>query len=132
MRVRAKADEGVGIPAKIEPYTRQRFITADKEYDVHAIQVYEDGVPFFQFVDDLGYPAWLPHLLFDVIDTSIPDDWHCNALRGDRGILLAIGPYFVVKHETAICDMIELEAGQVDRFWKRLDALKATAKDKTE
>lgn len=130
MRVRARPAERVQIPEKIEPYTRQRFITADKEYDIYAVQVNEDGVPFFQFVDDLGYPAWQPHLLFDVIDTSLASDWHCNAFPdSETGTILALGPDFVVKDETALADMIQLDADQVDRFWKRFDALKATVED---
>ena len=125
MRVRARRTETIQIPPKIEPYTRQRFVTPGKEYEVHAIQVYEDGIPFFQFVNDLGCPAWQPYLLFDVIDTSLRTDWHCNAFPENRGTFLAIGPYFVVKDEAALSEMIELDADQVDRFWKRLDALKA-------
>lgn len=37
MRVRAKLPDEVQIPPEIEPYCRQRFITAGKEYEVHAI-----------------------------------------------------------------------------------------------
>lgn len=126
MRVRARTAERIEIPAKVEPYTRQRFITADKEYDIHAIQVNEDRVAFFQFVDDLGYPAWQPHLLFDVIDTSLPSDWHCNAFPdSEAGPVVAFGPDFVVKDANALSDMMQLDADQVDRFWKRLAALKA-------
>lgn len=131
MRVRARPAERIQVPAKVEPFTRQRFITAGNEYDIHAIHVTENGVLFFQFVDDLGYPAWQPHLLFDVIDTSLPTDWNCNAFpENEVGTVVAVGPDFVVRSETALADMIQLDADQVDRFWTRVDALKATAGDR--
>jgi hypothetical protein len=133
MRARARPAGRIQIPPKIEPYTRQRFVTAGKEYEIHAIQVNSDGVPFFQFVDDLGYPAWQPYLLFDVMDTSLPGDWHCNAFSDcEGGTLLAIGPDFVVKDETVLADMVQLDADQVDRFWKRVDSLEVAADDADE
>lgn len=127
MRVCARSIDRVQVSAAVEPYTRQRFVTAGKEYDVHAIQVYE-GITFVQFIDDIGYPAWQPSALFDVVDTSIPVDWHCNIFhRGECAEVLAAGPDFLVKDYTALTEMIQLDADQVDRFWRRGDALTAPA-----
>jgi hypothetical protein len=37
-----------------------------------------------------------------------------------------------VKDEGTLADMIQLDADQVDRFWKRLDALRAMAEEDRE
>ena len=66
MRVRARPADRIQIGRKSNPNTRPA--TDEKEYEVHAIQICPDGVPFFQFVDDLGYPSWLPYVLFDVVE----------------------------------------------------------------
>jgi hypothetical protein len=123
MRVRARALALSAIPAKIEPYTRQIFTTVDKEYDVHAVAVF-DGIPFLQFVDELGYPAWSPSLLFEVTDTTLPTDWICNAIpTDDGGSLFLLGPDFVARDEASYSEMVELDADQVDRFWKRVKSM---------
>jgi hypothetical protein len=126
MKVRAAVIPASDIPANIEPFTRQRFITAGTEYDVHAVAVIATGtgVPFVQVVDDLGYPAWLPHILFNIVDMSLPLDWRCNCVKtGDGGNALLLGPDFVVRDEQSYNDMVELDADQVDRFWRRIDSL---------
>ncbi len=62
MRIRAKSPDQLAVPPEIEPYCRQRFITAGKEYEVHAIVAHlgSPSMVLFQIVDDLRYPAWLP------------------------------------------------------------------------
>lgn len=132
MRVRAKASEHVRLPDHAEPYARQRFLSAGKEYAIYAVQVCEDGLVLFQFVDDLGLPEWQPCQLFDVVDTSIPEDWRCNVFAENQGTLLALGPKFVVENEQALSDMIELVADQVDLFWKRVDAIDQKAAEEAE
>jgi hypothetical protein len=74
-------------------------------------------------VDDLGYPSWRHNWLFDVVDTTVPKDWICNVLHEEPVLLL--GPEFVARDEASYGAMIELEADQVDRFWKRPDALRS-------
>jgi hypothetical protein len=124
MKVRAVAVQTTDIPANIEPFTRQRFITVGKEYVVHAVSVLNDGIPFVQFVDDIGYPAWQPYLLFNVVDTFLPSDWRCNCVRTSEGAsALLLGPEFVVRDEQSYQGMVELYAEQVDRFWKRINSL---------
>jgi hypothetical protein len=125
MRVRPVTIQAVDIPPNIEPFTRQRFITVGKEYAVHAVAVLTNGVAFLQFVDDLGYPAWQPYILFEVVDMSLPADWRCNCLKTrDGGNAMFLGPDFVVRDEQSYQAMVELDADQVDRFWKRIDSLR--------
>lgn len=124
MKIRAVGIQEIDIPANIEPFTRQRFITVGNEYDVHAVSVLDDGIPFVQFVNELGYPAWQPHILFEILDMSLPPDWRCNCVKtSDGGHALLLGPEFVVRNEQSYNDMVELHADQVDRFWKRIASL---------
>ena len=123
MKVHARTLVPSEIPARVEPYTRQTFTTVGKEYEVHAVAV-SDGIPFLQFVDDQGYPAWIPSLVFDLADTAIPTDWICNPIStNDGGSLVLLGPDFIAKDEDSYAAMVELHADQVDRFWKRVDSL---------
>jgi hypothetical protein len=101
----------------------QVFITEGERYQVFAVAVFE-GHGMLQVVDDLRYPAWLPAWLFDVDDPSLPRDWICNAFREEPVLLL--GPDFVAKDHEAYASMVELETGQVERFWKRFRSLEAT------
>lgn len=126
MRVRAKPAEQLEIPPDIEPYCRQRFITDGKEYEVHAIAAYfsDPCVVFFQIVDDLKYPSWELHILFDIVDHSVAADWCCNIFEDDRtGLILLLGPEFVVKDANSYVGMVEHEADLVDFFWKRIEAI---------
>jgi len=116
----------VQIPPEIEPYCRQRFITAGKEYEVHAISVRLRDPPMvlFQIIDDLRYPSWLPHILFEIVDRSCAPDWCCNVLEEEgRAKRFLLGPEFIVRDAESHDAMVELEADQVDLFWKRIDAI---------
>jgi hypothetical protein len=97
----------------------QVFVTAGKHYDVFALAVFE-GQPLLQVVDDLRSPAWLPSWLFDVVDPSLPSDWIGNVFHEEPSFVA--GPDFVAKDQTAYGRMVELEANEVDLFWKRVDA----------
>ncbi len=44
---------------------------------------------------------------------------------------LLLGPDFVAKDQAAHASMAELEADQVDRFWKRIESLRANETDDT-
>jgi hypothetical protein len=106
----------------------QVFVTAGKRYEVFAAVVFE-GRLTLQIVDDLRYPAWLPVWLFEVVDPTLPPDWICNLFHDEPALLL--GPPFIAKDQAAHASMVELEADQVDRFWKRVDALHADETNET-
>jgi hypothetical protein len=125
MKVRARAFKPTDVSAKLSPYLNQRFVTVAKEYDVHAIAVF-NGIVFVQTVDDLGYPSWSPDVIFDVSDHSIPSDWICSLLANQSSddASLLLGPEFVAKDQASYEAMVEMDAEKVDQFWKRLDAKK--------
>jgi len=133
MRVRAIKRQRSECPEEVRPFIPGdgACITIGKEYDVHCISQFK-GLVDLQIVDDLGYPAWYPLVLFEVTDGTLPSDWQCRCSTSDeeqRGVSMAIGPEFVVKDEASIQAMIELDAEQVDRFWKRVDSLTAGDKE---
>jgi hypothetical protein len=99
----------------------QVFVTVGKRYEVCAVAVFA-GRPKLQVVDDLGYPAWIPAWLFDVADPALPANWICNVFREEPALVM--GPEFIAKDHDAYASMVEREADQVDRFWKRVEALR--------
>lgn len=116
-------------PANIAPYTKesQTFLTVGREYEVHAVAIFK-GFPNLQVIDDLGYPTWQVVWLFEVTDTKIPKDWICNVFHDEP--VLVLGPDFVARDEVSYGAMVELEAAQVERFWRRVDARKFSAEER--
>ncbi len=101
----------------VRPYMGQILVAAGKDYEVHAIAVFE-GLVMMQVVDDLGIPEWNPAWLFDVIDSGIPGDWIVSAFRDDPSLVL--GPDFIARDLEGYASMVELESEQVKRFWNRI------------
>ena len=119
MRAVARHIDAGNLPESVARFASpgQVFLTAGRQYDVHAIAVFE-GLPSFHVVDDLRYPAWYPAWLFDLADTALPPDWICNVFREQPA--LVIGPDFVASDLDAYEGMVELAADKVDLFWKRV------------
>jgi hypothetical protein len=92
-------------------------VTVGVEYDVHAAAVFE-GLVLMLLVDDLGYPGWKPAWLFDVVDSAIPNDWIFCSFHDDPALVL--GPDFIARSVESYTAMVELEPGQVERFWSRI------------
>ena len=99
-------------------------VTVGKVYEVHAISVFGGNV-LVQIVDDLRFPVWYPSVLFEVVNRDLPSDWQCNSFAqiSMQKHIVVFGPEFVVQNEAAYNAMVELDADQVDLFWKRVDLL---------
>lgn len=95
-------------------------ITKGKEYEVHAITVFQRRTSF-QIVDDLDFESWLPVFLFEVVEGTIPADWICNLVHNDQ---LLIGPRFIAESYEAYGSMVEHVPEQVWKFEKRLRKMK--------
>ena len=119
MRVIGRSVEISECPPNIRAYVGQSFVTVGKEYEVHALAIF-DGIVMMQIVDDVGMPSWRPGWLFETLDGAMASDWICNA-PNDGPISLLVGPPFVVQDEASYTQMVELETDQVARFWKRID-----------
>ena len=121
MRVIAREVNWGECPHEIASYTKQpeTFITVGRDYEVHAVAIFK-GFPGLQVVDDLRQPSWEAGWLFDVVENAIPEDWICNVFREEP--VLVLGPDFVARDRVSYGAMVELEADQVDRFWKRVEA----------
>jgi hypothetical protein len=96
----------------------QVFLSTGKEYDVHAVSVY-NGIVFLQIVDDGQMPELLPRSLFEVVDSSVPDDWICNAFP-EGPVQLLLGPAFFADSPASYDGMIDRDAKQVGAFWQRV------------
>jgi hypothetical protein len=101
----------------------QTYLSTSKEYDVHAVSVY-NGIVFVLIVDDLEIPTFDPRVLFDVVDSSIPGDWICNIFPADP-VQLVMGPPFVAKDLRSYGGMVDFDREQVDAFWRRIEAHRA-------
>ena len=124
MRVRFRdpsPDSYSGYGFHISP--SQLRLSAGKEYDVHAVSVY-DGIVFVQIVDDHDHPDFQARVLFDVVDPSIPGDWICNVFPTGP-VQLVMGPPFVAKDLASYCAMADQDWDVVQLLWRRIDAQKA-------
>jgi hypothetical protein len=125
MRVRARKIQANETPPSMQAFLgdNQTFVTERNEYDVYAMSWF-DGVIFLQIVNDVRLPAWVPFILFEVIDGTMPNDWKCNLFpqNAASGLGMLIGPAFIVRDEQSYQEMVELNSEQVSRFWKRYEA----------
>lgn len=108
----------------------QTFLTADRDYDVHAVSVY-DRVVFLLVIDDQSTPVFLPRALFEVVDPGVPTDWICNSFP-EGPVQLVLGPAFIAKDLDAYDAMIDQRAAQVSQFWQRARSLRAQAPEEDE
>jgi hypothetical protein len=131
MRVLARNVNWGECPHEIAAYTKrsQTFLTVGREYEVHGVAIFK-GFPALQVVDDLRQPSWEASWLFDVVDSAVPEDWICNVFQDEP--LLVMGPEFIARDRLSYGAMVELEADQVDRFWKRIDARRRPVTDEEE
>lgn len=130
MKLRAIRKHRHECPESVRPLIAESgaFVAIGSQYDVHAIAVF-DGITYVQIVDDVGYPAWLPDALFEVVESSLSKDWICNLFPSNSHseLKVLIGPMFVAESDDAYQAMVELDADQVDRFWKRIESLSITS-----
>lgn len=108
------------MPASIGEFPKgQTFISLGKEYEVHAMVVFQGKISV-QIVDDLRMINWYPAWFFEVCESALPNDWICNLFDGEPAMI--IGPKFVAKDIDSYAAMVELEDDLVQQFWRRLDA----------
>ena len=64
-----------------------------KEYLVMGIAVYKDSNCVYFLVDTAGRPNWFSHLLFEVLDNSVPANWfvRVNGKRADSDVYSHVG-----------------------------------------
>jgi hypothetical protein len=98
----------------------QLFLSVSRDYDAHAVSVY-DGVSFLLVVDDKDTPVFLPRLLFEVLEPSIPRDWICN-LFPCGPVQLVLGPAFLARDLVSYNAMVDQEAAQVENLWRRIES----------
>lgn len=104
----------------------QTLVTTNREYRVFALAC-SRGILWFQVVNDLQVPHWLPGWLFDVKDGSVDSDWFCNCFETDPRLL--IGPRFVTRSQDSYRQMVELQPKAVDEFWARYATPQGEEKD---
>ena len=123
MRVTMTRTSRKDAPPSVAPFIPvDAPLTVGKDYEVHAITVFQ-GVVFFQVVEDKGeLPAWVPAWMCKTVAGEMPGDWVANLV--DEGHLL-IGPPFLARDLQSYVDMVELNPQQMARFWRRLDASNA-------
>jgi hypothetical protein len=101
---------------------QQTRLSAAKEYEVHAVSVYNE-IAFVLIVDDIDTPTFKPRVLFDVVDPTIPADWICNIFPTGP-VQLVMGPPFVAKDLRSYDAMVDQESAEVRALWQRISAQK--------
>lgn len=96
----------------------QLHFTPLREYEVHAISVY-DEVSFLLVIDNLNTPSFHPRVMFETIEPSIPTDWVCNVFPSGP-IALLLGPAFIARNQEAYNDMVDQRIAQVNALWQRV------------
>lgn len=122
MRVKATRNKFVGCPAAVAAFgspQSETYLTIGKEYEVHAISVFQ-GVIGLLIVGDVNIPLWRPSWFFEVCDGTIPNDWICS-LPGED-LQMVLGPAFIATDEASHNRMVEREPESVAAFWQRVDA----------
>ena len=126
MRAKATRNKFEGCPAAVAAFGSPQSdtnITLGKEYEVHALSVFQ-GVVGLLIVCDVNLPNWLPAWFFEVSEASVPGDWICS-LPGES-LQMVLGPKFIAADEESHNRMVELESESVTAFWQRVDAMPQT------
>jgi hypothetical protein len=120
MLVRPRSLASGALPAIESRYVSkdQLFLSPDKNYEVHAVSVY-DGIAFLQIVDDKDTPVFLPRPLFEMVESSIPTDWICNVFA-EGPVQLVMGPAYVAESLESYDAMVDQRRKQVESFWRRI------------
>lgn len=92
MIAKCRANTGRSLPsASRDPKrgltaTTEFPLTIGRSYPVYAVTVFL-GITWFYVLDDdeLSWPIWMPALLFDVTDGSLPDTWEFGHFRHADG-----------------------------------------------
>ncbi|MBV4360607.1 hypothetical protein [Pinibacter aurantiacus] len=65
----------------------------NREYIVMGTVIYQDSSCLYYLIDVNGKPEWFPHLLFDVLDNTLPKRWFMKIYEkdGDGDIYSILG-----------------------------------------
>jgi len=125
MRVRTIRNSFVDCPPHIamsnSPHA-QALLTIGKEYDVHAMALFE-GVLILQVIydqSDIEFPCWYPAWFFVTIDPTLDPDWICNTFDDEPAMV--IGPEFIAANVLSYNAMAELELEMRRKFRYRLES----------
>lgn len=122
MRVKATRNNFEGCPPAVAAFgspQSETNITLGKEYEVHALSVFQ-GVVCLQIVGNVNIITWLPSWFFEISEATMPDDWVCCLPGGD--LQMVLGPKFLAADESSYNRMVELDSESVMAFWQRVDA----------
>ena len=121
MQVKGRRIEFKNLSAEEAVYATpgQVFVSLGKVYTVYAVSVY-DKITFVQIVDDQYTPVFLPRGLFEVVDATVPGDWICTVLP-EGSVQMILGPPYVATDADAYTSMVDQDASQMERFWRRID-----------
>lgn len=65
-------------------------LTIGREYLVMGMILYKKSSCLFYLIDHNGWPDWYPHMLFDVVDNSLPENWYIKLFNTNENKYLNI------------------------------------------
>lgn len=88
-----------------------------RDYVVHAMALFNYGL-IVLLADETERPNWYPIELFEVLDDSLPADWHVAFTGGGEGDLQALWGYrALIEDPTHYEGLIEREPSAMRDFW---------------
>jgi len=82
-------------------------LAVDKVYDCYGVMYFKNEVRFLIVNESYFTPKWFPSDLFDIVDSSLPYNWHCNSFNSDSINGWMLGYKELVEDYTYLLDLIQ-------------------------
>ena len=86
-------------------------------YMVYSIKVVQ-GKTHYLVIDDYSIPAFLPSVLFDIVDSDITVDWEVQNFSLCEGELLVIGYTDIVQDYTNLLSLVTQTPAAITKFFE--------------
>ena len=96
-------------------------IELGKEYLVMGIALYKDSNCIYYLIDTSSKPDWLPFLLFEIVENSLPKQWHVKApgKKENSDIYALWGFEELCNEETFYDRLLEREEAAMRTYFRR-------------
>lgn len=101
----------------LSEHSRYNLLVGSR-YRVFGLSIV-DGIVYLCVISESDCPLWIPAVLTEIADRSLPSDW-CISF-GDCGVSLVMGPKEYLGDVASYTDFVEMFPGAVDKFWKYIE-----------
>ncbi len=90
-------------------------VTTGKEYTVYGILEHDNQLRYL-IQDDRDEVYFLPYVLFEITDMSIPFDWKVNTYTVENGLVLVVGYDDLASTYKGLIDMLRSDMTAIRKF----------------